>query len=84
MSLFNALLQNIKRKIDTENAYKDIVIQALKEILGITIGVDDIVSLKEGVLTLQTQPTRKSAILLKKDKILAYLNDNNISVQTIR
>ncbi len=84
MSLFNALLHGLKQKIDAQNTYKDVVIVSIKEIVNITLTHDAIISLKEGILVLQVTPTVKTALLLKKEKVIALLQQKGLKIVSIR
>lgn len=84
MSLFTSILQNLKQKIDSENAYKDIVVQSIKEVVGVTVATDVVISYKDGVLTMRLHPTIRSAVLLKQSKLLDVLQKRNLHVNVIR
>lgn len=84
MSLFTSILQNLKQKIDSENAYKLVVIDCIKQVVGVSITTDDIVSLKDGVLTIKIHPTLRSALLLKQATLIETLQQHNLKIQTIR
>lgn len=84
MSLFTSVLQHLKQKIDAGNAYKESIIEVCKDSIGITIKPDDIVSLKEGILTLRVSPTLKSLIILKQEKLVSAFQQKDIAVHTIR
>jgi hypothetical protein len=84
MSLFSSILVQLKQKIDVENAYKDVVIRVVKEIIGVSIDTESILSLKDGVLVLKVHPTLRGAIILKQPQLIETLQKNNLSVQTIR
>jgi hypothetical protein len=84
MSLFTSILQNLKQKIDSENAYKDVVVQSIKEVVGITVSVDAIISYKDGVLTMKLHPTVRSAVLLKQTRLLHTLKEHGLQVILIR
>ncbi len=83
MSLLKKIIGDLKEKYESENSYKIKVIKLIQEIVGSKPGPDDI-SLKDGILLIRTNPTIKSAILLKKDQILIKLKENNISVFKIK
>jgi|GEM_PF-3526749 len=84
MSLFSSILDSLKEKIDANTAYKQIVIQGLKEVVGVSVHPDTSMSLKDGVLTLSVAPTLKSAILLKKETLLLFLKQHDLVVMVIR
>jgi hypothetical protein len=84
MSLFNNILQKIQKNIDSQNNYKQEIIDCLQQDLNITITPDAIVSLKDGVLVLRTHPTIKMALLLKKDVIIKNLQKRSVAVSVIK
>lgn len=84
MSLFASILHNLKQKIDSENAYKDVVVQSIKEVVGATVATDAIISYKDGVLTMRLHPTIRSAVLLKQSKLLDVLKERSLHVNVIR
>lgn len=84
MSLFASILHNLKQKIDAENAYKDVVVQGIKEVVGVTVSIDAITSYKDGVLTMKLHPTIRSAVLLKQSKLLELFKERNLHVNVIR
>lgn len=83
MSLFNNILNNIKKKYDEKNLFKLVIKETIKEILNIDINEDSI-SLSNGVLFIKINPTQKMSILLKKNLIIEELNKNNIKVIDIK
>lgn len=83
MSLFDSILHNLKKKIDAEHAYKDVVIECVASILHISLSKDGI-TLKSGVLYIQTAPPAKMAILLKKEALIEALQEKQIKVSVIK
>ena len=84
MSLFTSLLHNLKEKIDAEHAYKDVVVKVIKEVVGVTITTDAIISCKDGVLTMKLHPTIRSAVILKQGAVIEVLQGRNLQVNVIR
>lgn len=84
MSLFETFLTQLKAKVAASTAYKQVVIEVCREVVGVTLQEDTIISLKEGVLTLRVSPTLKSALLLKQQKLLSEFSSRNLPVKVIR
>lgn len=84
MSLFDSFITNLKAKVDAQTAYKQSVIQVVKEVVGVPISPEQIISLKEGVLRLAVPSTLKSALLLKQRKLLAEFSKHSLMVTTIQ
>lgn len=84
MSLFDSFITNLKAKVDAQTAYKQFIVQAIKEVVGVTISHEQIISLKEGVLRLAVPSTLKSALLLKQGKLLAEFSKHALTVTTIQ
>lgn len=82
--LFQKILDGLKEKIDTNNAYKKVVHSAITEILGTSIADDMIISLKEGVLTLRLPPTLSMLAKLKKAALIQALRDRELPVVDVR
>lgn len=83
MSLFNNILNNIKKKYDEKNLFKLVIKEIIKRILNIDINEDSIF-LSNGVLFIKINSTQKMSILLKKNLIIEELNKNNIKVIDIK
>ena len=72
MSLFNNILAQVSNKLIDKEQYKENIVKILFSETGLSIKTDEIKT-KEGVLYINTSPTLKTAILLKKSKILTKL-----------
>ncbi|MEK7228150.1 MAG: hypothetical protein AAB681_02220 [Patescibacteria group bacterium] len=72
MSLFNNILAQVSNKLRDKEQYKENIVKILFSETGLSIKTDEIKT-KEGVLYINTSPTLKTAILLKKSKILTKL-----------
>ncbi len=83
MNIFDALLSQIKQKVDTEGALKQVVCTVIADTIHTTISIDNI-KLKDGILTFSVSPTLKSLILLKKETLLEVFQKKDIPVRTIR
>lgn len=77
MSLFNNILLDISKKLRSKELYKEDISHILSLEIGTTISKDDI-QIKNGVLFVNTSPTIKSTILLKKQKLLKALENYKI------
>jgi hypothetical protein len=84
MSLFNSILHTLQKKIDAQNAYKETVSESIQQVIGVKIPPSAVTSLKEGVLIIQSSPSVKMAILLKREKILAVLKERGLTVSVIK
>lgn len=84
MSLFNSILHGLKQKIDAQSAYKDTVVTVIKSVTNITLTPENVVSLKEGVLTLHVSPTMKMALRLKQDHLVKAFTEHKLLVKSIR
>lgn len=84
MSLFDSFLNNLKAKVDAQTAYKRVVQECIKEVLGVTISEESILSLKDGVLRLGVNPTLKSAINLKQERLLERFKESSLTIRVIQ
>lgn len=69
--------------MDAEQSYTEKVLTSITSVVPVTLSKDDIL-LKNGILTLKTNPAIKMAILLKKDVIIGTLLKNGITVSLIK
>ncbi len=77
MNLFNSILEELSKKIEGAEIYKEEVSLVISRLLNININPDQI-SIKNGVLFLNVSPTIKSALLLKKEVLIKELSKFNI------
>lgn len=82
--LFQKILDNLKEKIDSTNAYKKVVHSAIFEVLHTSITDDMIFSFKEGVLILRLPPTLSMLAKLKKTALIQALRDRELLVVDIK
>ncbi len=78
MSLFQKILADITKKINSNKEYKEDIAQKLSTITGIPIK-DTQIEVKNGVLFISVSPTIKSVIRLKQQDILRLVKEYNIT-----
>ncbi|HWC57526.1 MAG TPA: hypothetical protein VG621_01040 [Candidatus Paceibacterota bacterium] len=83
MTLFTTFLETLKGKVEAQTAYKATVIEVVASLTHHHLTTDEIVSLKEGVLTLHTSPTVKSIIFLKQPFIIEAMQEKGLTVYRI-
>lgn len=83
MSLFQTLLSQIEKQLETNNARKALFVAVLRDVVGVTIDPDSI-SVKDTVLYLRVSPTVRMAISLKKQKIIAAFKEKEIVISDVR
>ena len=77
LSLF---LEKISRALNKDRYIKESVLGSIKEVSGIKLE-DTNISLKEGILQINTTPGRKNEIVLKEREIISNLkNSHNINI----
>lgn len=77
MSLFQNILEQLSKKLQNTQFYKDEIVKDISEIIGINIKPDQI-RIKDGNLFLMVSPTIKTVIYLKKTLILETLSKYKI------
>lgn len=77
MSLFKNALLEISKKLRNKESYKDDISRIVSSEVGVVVSADNLQT-NNGVLFINTSPTIKSAILLKKQEILKRLIDYKI------
>ena len=82
--LFQKILGDLKKKVDTQLAYKALVVDSFKEVFGITLSPDAIISFKDGILHMNISPSIKMALNLKKELLLHTLQEKGLKVTSIR
>ncbi len=83
-SLFSSFIDDLRARSNKQTAYKRIVQEGVKSIIGVALTDEQIVSLHEGVLTLRISPTVKSALLLKEKVLIEFFSTQDITVISIR
>jgi len=74
------LLEKISRSLNKDKFIKDAIISTISDSIKIQISEDKI-SLKEGVLGINTTPIIKNELILKEDLIKSTLkNNHNINI----
>jgi hypothetical protein len=74
-----AYLEKFKNFGQGEKLLREVIIKAVKEVVGVEILAKEI-SLKNGEVTFKVSPAIKNAIYTKKDKLLAKIKENNSTV----
>lgn len=77
MGLFDTILSSLKDKLDTDRALKQSIATTIKQITGLTVGIDTI-HIKKGSVYLSISSTAKLAITLHKEKLLQELKELSI------
>ena len=77
MSLFSSILEELTKKLSTGEQYKKEIAETVSSIVGFTFLPDHMI-IKNGVLFINASPTVKTAILLRKQKILENVRKYNI------
>lgn len=83
MGLFNALLANLKQKIQTHTNHCDTIALVLSSVLHTTILSSQVVY-KKGVVVINTQPVVKIAITLKQQELIDACKAQSVVVYSIK
>lgn len=78
MNLFGDILGELTKSLNKKASFKEDIALIISKELNIEIKSDDLV-IKEGKLFINSSPTLKTAILLKKERLLRSLSGFNIS-----
>lgn len=80
----SGFFKNIQNAFTKEVLLRMSIKEVIKKHVGVEIKIEDIVC-KNGIITIkQANPSLLSTIFIKKTKILAELNSNNVKVTDIR
>lgn len=79
--MFNiaSYLKKFKNFGQGERQLKEVIINSVREVVGVEILAKDI-SLKNGEVTFRVSPAIKNAIYIKKDKVLLKIKENNSTI----
>lgn len=83
MDLFQSILANLKKKLDSETARTDDIARIVSTVLGITV-TSSMVSCKGKELVLKLPPTAKMKLTLKRQTVLLALQSESIDIISIR
>ena len=83
MDPFSVLLAKVKQRLDESSGVQEKIVRSIKEIIGVSIQ-PEYIQVKQGVLTIISSPTVRSMILLKKDVLLKKIQEEGVSIHTIR
>lgn len=82
MSLFQSVLRSISEKIKEKSSFKETVVIEISNVIKANIKTDQI-KIKDGKIFINTHPTIKSVIFLKKEEILKKLKEKGINIFSI-
>jgi len=82
MSLFQSVLKSISEKIKEKSSFKETVVIEINNVIKANIKTDQI-KIKDGKIFINTHPTIKSVIFLKKEEILKKLKEKGINIFSI-
>jgi hypothetical protein len=79
--MFNisSYLEKFKNFGQGEKLLKEVIINSVREVVGVEILAKDI-NLKNGEVTFKVSPAIKNTIYIKKDKVLTKIKENNSTI----
>jgi|GEM_PF-3071518 len=82
MDLFQSILANIKKKLDSETVQTETIARIASEVLGMTVTVS-MIHMKGKQLVLKVPPTARMRLLVKRPQLLSALQKESIAIVSI-
>ncbi len=82
MSLFQSILADIKKKLDTETLHIDSIARIASTVLGITVTPSQVVQ-KGSHIRFNLSPTARTALILKRPELLQAIQNEHSTITSI-